>query len=194
MGRTRSSWLLLAQNGTIVFVVAGFELSVTIRNDLELVLFIIVVRFCGGSAEWANEHNKRIDFVYKGSVDIYRTLQQGQTIPYDAVWAANHLWIELGDTQKMVRHEQSIYRSPVVLGVRQSLAQQLGWDKQSVKIKDILAATDTQKLHLAMTSATQSNSGASAYLGFLYNYLSIKTGDDDFVRPRTGQSSFITSR
>ena len=118
--------------------------------------------------EWANEHNKRIDFVYKGSVDIYRTLQQGQTIPYDAVWAANHLWIELGDTQKMVRHEQSIYRSPVVLGVRQSLAQQLGWDKQSVKIKDILAATDTQKLHLAMTSATQSNSGASAYLGFLY--------------------------
>ena len=51
MGRTRSSWLLLAQNGTIVFVVAGFELSVTIRNDLELVLFIIVVRFCGGSAK-----------------------------------------------------------------------------------------------------------------------------------------------
>ncbi|MEN9500982.1 MAG: hypothetical protein RI964_267 [Pseudomonadota bacterium] len=65
-----------------------------------------------------------IQVVYKGSVDIYRGLQQGKTMPYDAIWTANHLWIELGDKQKVVRHEQSIFRSPVLLGVKKSIAQQ----------------------------------------------------------------------
>lgn len=118
--------------------------------------------------EWADDEGLKVAMVYKGSVDIYRILQQGSTMPYDAVWPANHLWIELGDTQKVVRDEKSIMRSPVVLGLKQSIARQLGWDKQAVKIQDILAAAEQQRFRLAMTSATQSNSGASAYLGFLY--------------------------
>lgn len=118
--------------------------------------------------EWGRQHGKQIAVVYQGSVDIYRSLQQGEAMPYDAVWPANHLWIELGDTQKVVKHAQSIMRSPVILGLKQSLAQQLGWDKQAVKLDDIFAVAEQKKFRLAMTSATQSNSGASAYLGFLY--------------------------
>ena len=118
--------------------------------------------------EWADDEGLKVAMIYKGSVDIYRILQQGSAMPYDAVWPANHLWIELGDTQKVVRDEKSIMRSPVVLGLKQSIARQLGWDKQPVKIQDILAAAEQQRFRLAMTSATQSNSGASAYLGFLY--------------------------
>jgi Ca-activated chloride channel family protein len=117
---------------------------------------------------WADGEGKKVAVVYQGSVDIYRNLQQGKAMPYDAIWPANHLWIELGDTQKVVKHEQSIMRSPVVFGLKKSIAQQLGWDKREVKIQDILAAAEQQKFRLAMTSATQSNSGASAYLGFLY--------------------------
>ena len=101
-------------------------------------------------------------------MDVYRSLQQGKTMPYDAIWTANHLWIELGDKQKVVSHKKSIFRSPVVLGVKKSIAQQLGWDKRDITIQDILTATEQHKFRLAMTSATQSNSGASAYLGFLY--------------------------
>lgn len=118
--------------------------------------------------EWADDHGKSIAVVYKGSVDIYRSLQQGKAMPYDAVWPANGLWVELGDTQKVVKHPKSIMRSPVVLGIKQSLARQLGWDKSEVRIADILQAAEQGKFRLAMTSATQSNSGAMAYLGFLY--------------------------
>lgn len=118
--------------------------------------------------DWARRQGKRIALVYKGSVDIYRALQQGNAMSYDAVWPANHLWIELGDTQKVVKHAQSIMRSPVVLGVKKSIAQQLGWENRAVSIKDILNAAEQQRLRLAMTSATQSNSGAMAYLGFWY--------------------------
>lgn len=117
---------------------------------------------------WADREGVEIAVVYKGSVDIYRSLQQGAQAPYDAVWPANHLWIELGDTQKVVKHEQSIMRSPVVLGLKKSIAQQLGWDKNPVTTQDILAATEQGKFRLAMTSATQSNSGSSAYMAFLY--------------------------
>lgn len=117
---------------------------------------------------WADEQDVNIEIVYQGSVDIYRSLQQGTDIPFDAVWPANHLWIELGDTHNVVRHEQSIMRSPVVLGLKRSIAQQLGWDKQAVSVTDILQAAEQSKFRLAMTSATQSNSGANAYLSFLY--------------------------
>jgi Ca-activated chloride channel family protein len=105
---------------------------------------------------------------YKGSVDIMLELGQGDQMPYDVVWPANSLWITLGDTHKVVKHEESVMHSPVVFGVRRSLAERLGWLDGDVTIADLLAAADAGKFTFAMTSATQSNSGASAYLGFLH--------------------------
>lgn len=118
--------------------------------------------------KWANDEKVNISIVYQGSVDIYRSLQQGTGMPFDAVWPANSLWIELGDSQKVVKHAQSVMRSPVILGIKKSIAEELGWDKNPVKTQDILTATEENKFRLSMTSATQSNSGSSAYLGFLY--------------------------
>lgn len=118
---------------------------------------------------WARKQGVAIEISYQGSVDIYRLLQQGSNTEFDAVWPANHLWIELGDEQKIVKHEKSIMRSPVVLGVKKDIAEQLSWaNNANVSIRDILDATDQKRFRLAMTSATQSNSGASAYFGFLY--------------------------
>jgi len=117
---------------------------------------------------WALDNQVKIEISYQGSVDIHRLLQQGDNSQFDAVWPANHLWIELSDTHNLVKHEKSIMRSPIVLGLKKSIAQQLGWINTPVKIQDILNATTQGKFRLSMTSATQSNSGASAYLGFLY--------------------------
>jgi Ca-activated chloride channel family protein len=63
---------------------------------------------------------------YLGSVDIMLQLENGAP-GYDAVWPANSLWVDLGDKQKLVRHQTSIMRSPVVFGVKKSVAQKLGW-------------------------------------------------------------------
>jgi len=128
--------------------------------------------------DWGRENRVDVNVTYLGSVDIARTLSDGTNSEFDAVWPANSIWIELGDTQRVVKHRESILRSPVVLGLKQSIAEELGWvDREDITIQDIQAAARDNKFRLAMTSATQSNSGASAYFGFLYAL----SGDPDIL-------------
>jgi Ca-activated chloride channel homolog len=119
--------------------------------------------------DWAAANNVDVTVTYQGSVDISRALGAGKDAPFDAVWPAHSLWIALGDTQKTVAHATSILRSPVVLALRQSIADDLGWKgRDDITIQMIEEAARNKSFRLSMTSATQSNSGASAYLGFLY--------------------------
>ena len=111
-----------------------------------------------------------IEFKYKGSVDIMLELQNNPS-NYDAVWPASGIWITMGDIQKKVKYQQSILTSPVVFGIKKSLAQKLGFIGRPVKVSDLLAAIREKQLRFIMTSASQSNSGASAYFGFLYALL-----------------------
>ncbi len=111
-----------------------------------------------------------IEMTYKGSVDIMQELKNGAA-DYDAVWPASSLWISLGDDTHIVKHNQSISTTPIIFGIKKSIAEELGFTSGNVSVKDILAATQAGKLKFCMTSATQSNSGASAYIGFLYALL-----------------------
>jgi Ca-activated chloride channel family protein len=118
----------------------------------------------------ADEAGVTINMEYMGSVDIKNVLAEGAS-DYDAVWPASSIWISMGDTQHLVKDEESTSTTPVVLGVKKSKAQELGWlgsdGSASVTTADIVKAVQDGKLTFAMTSATQSNSGASAYLAFL---------------------------
>ena len=120
--------------------------------------------------EFAERQGYDIDFVYKGSVDIMLELQADSTA-VDAVWPASGIWITLGDQHHKVKYAKSILTSPVVFGIKKSLAQQLGFIGRPVKVADILQAINSKQLKFMMTSASQSNSGASAYFGFLYALL-----------------------
>lgn len=118
---------------------------------------------------FARKQGVRIKMSYQGSVDMTLMLsEQGRQIPYDVVWPANSLWLMLGDRQKVVKHGESIMRSPVVLGIKRSLMERLNWIGKDITVADILQATEAGEFSFAMTSATQSNSGASALLGFLH--------------------------
>jgi len=119
---------------------------------------------------FAQDKGYDIDFVYQGSVDIMLNLES-DTSAFDAVWPASGLWITLGDQHHRVKYARSILTSPVVFGIKKSLAQQLGFVDHPVKVADILQAIRNRQLHFMMTSASQSNSGASAYFGFLYALL-----------------------
>ena len=119
---------------------------------------------------YAREKGVTIVMDYQGSLDIMRALQAEET-PYDAVWPASSLWISAGDTHHRVKHAQSVSVTPVIFGIRESLARQLGFVGREVSVGDILAATRAGELSFCMTSATQSNSGCSAYIGFLYAML-----------------------
>jgi len=120
--------------------------------------------------EFASKNNVQMKFKYEGSVDIMLELQKNAS-KYDAVWPASGIWITLGDRDHKVKYAQSIMTSPVVFGIKKSLAKTLGFVGKDVKVADILKAIREKKLKFIMTSASQSNSGASAYIGFLYALL-----------------------
>ena len=119
---------------------------------------------------FARQEKINIEMVYQGSLDIMRALQ-AESVPYDAVWPASSLWLSAGDSAYRVKHAHSISITPVVFGIRQSLAEELGFVGRDVSVSDLLAAIEAGRLEFCMTSATQSNSGCSAYIGFLYALL-----------------------
>ncbi|WP_124057836.1 substrate-binding domain-containing protein [Vaginisenegalia massiliensis] len=116
--------------------------------------------------DYAKQQKQTIEVTYMGSVDMMRLLQTGK-MDYDAVWPASSMWLTLGDKNHILKHQASITMTPVVFGIKQSKAEKLGFTKQAPSIRDILQAVKDKKMTFAMTSATQSNSGASAYLSFL---------------------------
>ena len=120
--------------------------------------------------QFANENDMRIEMTYQGSLDIMRQLEQDK-LPYDAVWPASSLWLNVGDSSLNLKHAESISITPVIFGIRQSLAEQLGFVGREVSVGDLLEPIRSGQLRFCMTSATQSNSGASAYIGFLYALL-----------------------
>lgn len=112
-----------------------------------------------------------VELHYMGSLEIMELLRSGGG-DYDAVWPASSIWITLGDTGHLVRDAASTSTTPVVFGIERSLATELGWADESgattsPTTAEILEAVESGRLSFAMTSATQSNSGASAYLAFL---------------------------
>ena len=133
--------------------------------------------------EFCKAHGAKCTMKYLGSLDIALTLKPGSTPDADAVWPASSLWIDMYDTARHVKSVKSIAQMPVILGVRRSKAQALGWTGARVTTKDILAAVEGGRLKFLMTSATQSNSGAAAYLAMLASSIGkpdlIEAGDLD---------------
>lgn len=125
--------------------------------------------------EFCKEKRAACKMTYEGSLDIGLGLKPGQDVKFDAVWPASGIWIAMFDTGRRVSGLKSISQNPVVLGVRKSKAEALGWTGAPVSMADILSAVESGKLRFLMTSATQSNSGASAYIAMLSAALGSKS-------------------
>jgi Ca-activated chloride channel family protein len=119
--------------------------------------------------EFADQENVMIEFTHQGSVDTMLELEAGAT-GYDAVWPASSIWLSLGDPQHLVQQTKSIMATPVVFAVKRPIAERLGWIGRDVTVEEILAAAESGQIRYMTTSATQSNSGAMAYLGYLYAF------------------------
>lgn len=120
--------------------------------------------------KYADSKGYHLQMVYKGSIDSMQELSNNPS-KYDAIWLPNSMWIKMGDTHKVVKDDKSIFTSPVAFGIKKSKAEELGFVGKDVTVNDILQAVENHKLSFMMTSASQSNSGASAYIGFLYALL-----------------------
>ncbi|NLL92453.1 MAG: VWA domain-containing protein [Ruminococcaceae bacterium] len=141
---------IFGTGGTRIRIVSGSE-----NKELEP----IIEQYC-------KKNKVTIEMTYMGSVDIMRQLQGGAA-DFDAVWPASSIWISMGDTDFKVKHTESTSLSPIVFGIKKSLAESMGFVGKEVSINDIMSKISSGELKFCMTSATQSNSGAGAYLGFL---------------------------
>ncbi len=119
----------------------------------------IVTAFCDDNG-WS------CPMTYSGSVDIRLMLEEGD-MAFDAVWPAHSRWVELGDRRRQVKHLESIMQSPVVFGVVRSEAERLGLTDRPVTTRELVDLVRNGTFEFIMTSATQSNSGFSAYVAML---------------------------
>ena len=108
--------------------------------------------------------NLEID--YAGTIDIMQKLNKGEE--YDAVWASNSIWLYMLDSTKVkTSNSKSTSINPVVFGITKQKAEELGFVNKDIYTKDIVDAIKNGKLKFSMSNPTQTNTGATAYLGLL---------------------------
>lgn len=80
---------------------------------------------------------------------------------YDVAWFSNVKYLNLLQAEKkIILAQECIAISPVILGVKQSLAKAWGWDQNSdISWNDIAEKVKSGELNFAMTDPTASNSG-----------------------------------
>ncbi|MFP4563568.1 MAG: substrate-binding domain-containing protein [Spirochaetia bacterium] len=143
---------------------------ISIISGIENQIFEPILR------DFESTYRTEISMEYRDPVNIMLALREGR-VTHDAVWPASSLWLELGNSEGRVEHITSIMTSPVVFAIRRNLAEELGFVGTPVRIADILTAIEAERLSFMMPSATQTSSGAIAYLGFL----SALTGTPDVL-------------
>ncbi len=102
---------------------------------------------------------------YVGTLEGAERIANGDKA--DGAWFSHGKYLSLlpGTASKIVA-QQRIMLSPVVLGVKRSVAQRLGWDgSKPVTWKDIADRSADGSFHFAMTNPAASNSGMTALIG-----------------------------
>lgn len=111
----------------------------------------------------------RLEFDYIGTLDGADRLIHDTS--FDLAWFSHGKYIALTQeqvgTQPIVAQEK-IMLSPVVMGIKRSVARKLGWDgSTALTWKQIAEQSEKGAINFMMTDATASNSGFSAFFGLL---------------------------
>jgi Ca-activated chloride channel family protein len=102
---------------------------------------------------------------YTGSLDGAQAIVGGDKS--DLAWfsSGHYLTLLQGKTGRIIS-QQPVMLSPVVIGVKHTVAQSLGWSgSTSVTWADIASAAKAGNFHFAMTNPAASNSGFVALVG-----------------------------
>jgi Ca-activated chloride channel family protein len=142
-------------------VIAGSELK-----DVEPIL-----------AEAERSTGVHVAMTYAGTIAGIDRLSGGEK--HDAAWFAQDKYLAMSSAGKNVKSRTRIMLSPVIVGVKHSVAERLGWNGKRVRWRDVQTAVGAGQFRYAMTNPSTSNSGFSAVL-------SISTalaGTGDALRP-----------
>jgi Ca-activated chloride channel family protein len=107
----------------------------------------------------SREAGVRIEISYSGTLDMVDRINAGER--FDAILPPNGAYPSLALAKKPLAKEKLFY-SRVTLGLKQSKARALGWDKKAPSWADIAKAAKEGRLAYGMTNPTSSNTGMSA--------------------------------
>ncbi len=104
-------------------------------------------------------------FEYTGTLDAVEKIASGEA--YDAVWVSHGKYLQMTPgARERIKLSEKTMLSPVVLGIKESKAKQLGWcNNANLTWKDIATAAEAGKFTFGMTNPTSSNSGFTALVG-----------------------------
>lgn len=114
--------------------------------------------------EYANQKDITLEIDYAGTLDIMEKLNSGED--YDAVWASNSMWVYMLENVS-TSNSKSTSINPVVFGIKKKKAEELGFTDREIYTADIVNAIKSGNLKFSMSNPTQTNTGATAYLGLL---------------------------
>lgn len=115
--------------------------------------------------EFANQEGIDLQIEYAGTLEIMEKLNAGEE--YDAVWASNSIWLYMLDDEVKTSESKSTSINPVVFAVKEEKAKELGFTEKEIYTKDIVETIQNGNLKFSMSNPTQTNTGATAYLGLL---------------------------
>lgn len=114
---------------------------------------------------YADENGIVLDIEYAGTLEIMEKLNSGEQ--YDAVWSSNSVWLYMLDDSVNVSESKSTSINPVVFAIKKSKAEELEFVGKDIYTIDIVNAIKDGRLKFSMSNPTQTNTGATAYLGLL---------------------------
>ena len=115
--------------------------------------------------EFADNNDVDIEIDYAGTLEIMDKLNNGDK--YDAVWASNSIWLYMLDENVNVTDMKSTNINPVIFAIKESKAYELNFVGRDIYTSEIVSAIQNGQLKFSMSNPTQTNSGATAYLGLL---------------------------
>ena len=118
--------------------------------------------------KFAKKKGYDISIDYKDTLDIIDTLNSGKK--YDAIFISNSMWLSMLDSSVVKTSSlRSTSITPVIFGIKESKAKELGFVGKKVYTSDILKQIEKGNLKFSMANPVTTNSGVSAYLEILTN-------------------------
>jgi Ca-activated chloride channel homolog len=103
-------------------------------------------------------------FTYSGTLDAVDRIAAGEQ--FDALWVSHGKYLAMNDAMKgRILAQEKTMLSPVLLGLKESRARALGWDKTEPTWKEISDAASAGKFTFGMTNPASSNTGLTATIG-----------------------------
>lgn len=123
---------------------------------------------------WCDQNGLTCNATSLGSVDQANKLSEdcNSLPPYDIFWFASTVFEQIGNQRcnKLV-DSKPMFTSPVVFAGWRHVMDGLGFAPGSdTSIQKILDAVESRRVKVWITNPTQSNSGATAYFGFLNHF------------------------